>query len=236
MDQHEAALNTSFFSNTTRSTFYCPHEPQLVWDFIQDTTFPWVFCRGHIYNSPTAVLLNTCNHSSNSNILLSTMAVTDLLVGGLCVPLSAVVGLLVSYQILTDYYICVLDFIAISSAVILTICSIFHLTVMAWERYVAIGKRIDYKVMVTKSLIKYVAIIAWVSATDNCMSTTLKYFSIIMGENLWRFSSLSLVLALGLVIDFFVMMYLSHVSTSSQTPSNLLSQRVNERKTRTQSS
>ena len=131
-----------------------------------------------------------------------------------------------------------MDFVAISSAVILTICSIFHLTMMAWERYVAIGKRIDYKVMVTKSLTKYVAIIAWVSATDSCMSITLiKYFSIIMGENLWRFSSLSLVLALGLlIIDFSVMMYLSHVSTSSQTPSNLSSQRVSETKTRIKSS
>ena len=35
-----------------------------------------------------------------SNVLLSSMAVTDLLVGGLCVPLRAVVGLLVSYQLL----------------------------------------------------------------------------------------------------------------------------------------
>ena len=50
MDQHEAALNTSFFSNTTRSMFYCPHEPQLVWDFVQGATFHWVFCRAHIYN------------------------------------------------------------------------------------------------------------------------------------------------------------------------------------------
>ena len=32
------------------------------------------------------------------------MTVTDLLVGSLCVPLSAVVGLLVSYQTLTDHY------------------------------------------------------------------------------------------------------------------------------------
>ena len=36
------------------------------------------------------------------------MAVTDLLVGGLCVSLSTAVGLLVSYQILSDHYICVL--------------------------------------------------------------------------------------------------------------------------------
>ena len=92
------------------------------------------------------------------------MAVTDLLVGSLCVPLSAVVGLLVSYQVLKDHYICVLDFFAISSTVILTICSIFHLTMMARERYGAIRKWIDYKVMVTQSLMKKLTIIAWVSA------------------------------------------------------------------------
>ena len=69
------------------------------------------------------------------------MAVTDLLVGGLCVLLSAVVGLLVSYQILADHYICVLDFVTIWSTVTLTICSIFHLTMMAWERYVTMTKK-----------------------------------------------------------------------------------------------
>ena len=92
------------------------------------------------------------------------LAVTDLLVGSLRVPLSAFVGLLVSYQILIDHYICMMDFVAISSTVILTICSIFHLTMMAWERYVAIRKWIDYKVMVSKSLMKKLALIAWVAA------------------------------------------------------------------------
>ena len=66
MDQHEAEPNTSFFSNTTRSMFYCPHEPLLVWDFIQDTTFPWVFAAVTSIISPTAVLLNPCNHSSKA--------------------------------------------------------------------------------------------------------------------------------------------------------------------------
>ena len=160
--------------------FYCPHEPQLVWDFIpwHDTTFPWVYAAVASINSPTAVRLNTCIQSSNSNILLSTMAVTDLLVGGLCVPLSAVVGLLVSYQILADHYICVQDFVAIWSTATLTICSIFHLTMMAWERYVTM----------TKILMKKLAIIA--CSNCNCISNTLKYFSSMMEENHWRFSSL----------------------------------------------
>ena len=68
--------------------FYCPHEPQLAWDFIHVTTFPWVFAAILSINFPTAVLLNISNHSSNSNTVV----------------LSAVVGLLVSYQILADHY------------------------------------------------------------------------------------------------------------------------------------
>ena len=79
MDQHKAELNTSFFSNTTRSMFCYPHEPQLVWDFIHDTTFPWDFAAVTSITSPTAVLLNTCSHSGNSNTLLSSMAITVLL-------------------------------------------------------------------------------------------------------------------------------------------------------------
>ena len=94
------------FPNTTRSVFYCSHAPHIIWD-LQDTTSPWII-------SPPAALLNALiiiavkrrrELKRTSNILLSSLAVTDLLVGSLCVPLSAVVGLLVSYQVLTDYYI-----------------------------------------------------------------------------------------------------------------------------------
>ena len=159
MDQRKAELNTSSFSNTTRSVFYCPHDPQLVWD-LHDTTSSWIFAAVACIISPTAVFLNVLvitevkqrkELQRASNILLSSMAVTDLLVGSLCVPLSAVVGLLVSYQLLADHYICKLDFVAISVTTTLTACSIFHLTMIAWERYVAIRKWIDYRVIVTRS-------------------------------------------------------------------------------------
>ena len=213
------------FPNTTRSVFYCSHAPHIIWD-LQDTTSPWVFAAVAFIISPPAVLLNALiiiavkrrrELKRTSNILLSSLAVTDLLVGSLCVPLSAVVGLLVSYQVLTDYYICVLDFVALSSSVILTICSIFHLTMMAWERYVAIRKWIDYKVMVTQSLMKKLAIIAWVSALvtvapphfitafagmmrDSERLLALKIFLIVV--------SILVMFALGLIVYFYVMVYL----------------------------
>ena len=121
MDQHEAELNRFLLFEHNQVNVLLPTRTTVSLGFYTRHYFSLGFCCGHIYNSPNAVLLNTCNHSSNSNILLSTMAVTDLLVGGLCVPLSAVVGLLVSYQILADLYICVLDFVAIWSTVTLTI-------------------------------------------------------------------------------------------------------------------
>ena len=152
-----------------------------------------------------------------SNIFLSSMAVTDLLVGSLCVPLSAVVGLLVPYQIVTDHYICKLDSVAIWFMITLAICSIFHLTMIAWERYVAIRKWIDYRVIVTRSRLKKLAIIAWVSAIitvspthftmaltgmlrENEMVLALDIFFIIL--------SVLVMSALGLIIYFYVMVYL----------------------------
>ena len=83
-------------SNTTRSVFYCSHAPHLVWD-LHDATSPWVFAVVSSIISPTVVLLNALiiiavkrrkELQRASNILLSSMAVTDLLVGSICVPVS----------------------------------------------------------------------------------------------------------------------------------------------------
>ena len=211
-------------SNTTRSVFYCLHAPNLVWD-LHHTTSPWVFAAVSSIISPTVVLLNALiilavqrrkELQRASNILLSSMAVTDLLVGSLCVPLSAVVGLLVSYQILTDHYICKLDFVTISVTITLTTCSIFHLTMIAWERYVAIRKWIDYKVIVTRSRLKKLAIIAWVSAIVTVSPLPLLVITGIVSENAMILASeifhtvLSVLVmsALGLIVYFYVMVYL----------------------------
>ena len=225
MDQRKAELNTSSISNTTRSVFSCPHDPQLVWD-LHDTTSSWIFAAVACIISPTAVFLNVLvitevkqrkELQRASNILLSSMAVTDLLVGSLCVPLSAVVGLLVSYQLLADHYICKLDFVAISVTTTLTACSIFHLTMIAWERYVAIRKWIDYKVIVTRSRLTKLAIIAWVSAIITVSPThfTMALTGMLRKDEMalaldifFIILSVLVMSALGLIIYFYVMVYL----------------------------
>ena len=225
MDQREAELNNSSFWNTTRSVFYCPHDPQLVWD-LHDTTWPWIFTAVASIICPTAVLLNALviiavkqrkELQRASNILVSSMAVTDLLVGSICVPLSAVVGLFVPYQIQANYYICKLDSVAVLFTIALAICSIFHLTMIAWERYVAIRKWIDYRVIVTRSRLKKLAITAWVSAIVTVSPTHfITALTAILRENemalalqiIFIILSVLVMPALGLIIYFYVMVYL----------------------------
>ena len=125
------------------------------------------------------------------------------------------VGLLVPYRVLADHYICKLDFVALSSTVTLTLCSVFHLTMIAWERYMAIRKWIHYKVIVTRSLTKKLAIITWILAIvtvspphfitlmrreDDIFSLALEIFVIML--------SVSVMFALCLIIYFYVMVYL----------------------------
>ena len=76
----------------------------------------------------------------NSNILLSRLALADLLVGAVSMPLSIMLDTLVINRVLVVGIICTIEFISVT--VMYTICSasFFHLLLIAWERYVALAK------------------------------------------------------------------------------------------------
>ena len=76
----------------------------------------------------------------NLNILLSSVALADLLVGAVSMPLTITLDTLVIQRVLVVDIICTIDFISVS--VLHTGCwaSFFHLLLIAWERYVAIAK------------------------------------------------------------------------------------------------
>ena len=141
---------------------------------------------------------------------------------------------LVPYRVLADHYLCKLDFVALSPTVTLTICSVFHLTMIAWERYMAIRKWIDHKVMVTRSFTKKMAIVAWILAIvtvspphfitlmmreNDIFSLALEIFFIIL--------SVSVMFALCLIIYFYVMVYLG--VRKHKLCKNSARQRVSER-------
>ena len=97
---------------------------------------PWIFAAVASIISPAAVLLNPLviiavmkrrELQKLSNILLSSMAVTDLLVGAICIPLSTIDGFLLPYQILASQHICTLEVATTWFSITLTFCSLFHL-------------------------------------------------------------------------------------------------------------
>lgn len=151
--------------------FYCPKAPDLTWD-LNETTFPWILVGMKSFASPAIIFLNALvvlivkrdkRFQKNSYILLSSLAVADLLVGVVTIPFSGSIDLLLALQVLLEH-VCVLDLINVYSMYCISWCALYHLTAIAWERYVAIRKPIEYVIIATKSRILKVKITVWLAA------------------------------------------------------------------------
>ena len=151
-----------------RSVFSCPHNPNFVWD-PTDKIFPWVMVAIVSIASPAAVILNILviaavrsrkELQKHSNILLSSVAAADILVGAINLPLSATVDFVISRQVFNDH-ICTVDLVNVYLMYTLTACTLYHLTFIAWERYQAIQNCYQNKAKLTRSHPKKLAITAW---------------------------------------------------------------------------
>ena len=209
LNDMETTANSSF---KARSVFYCKYNPTFTWD-LTETIFPWVLLAIVSIASPIAVILNVLVITAvrtrkelqrASNILLSSMAVADILVGAINMPLSVTIDLLISRQVLLDH-VCILDLVNINSMYIASGCSLFHLAAIAWERYVAIRKCLEYKIIVTRGRVKNLAKIAWFVA----VLKTLLYFTLValdVSHNNFLSPALG-VLAVILIAYFYIMAY-----------------------------
>ena len=153
------------------SEYSCPNEPVYTWILTETAAF-YVTITTKSIASPFAVLLNLLiivavrNRRAlqkNSNILLTSMAVADLLVGAVSMPLTIALDILLLREKLS-LKICKIaraNQIVLYSAVS---SSFYHLTFIAWDRYVAIVKWTNYKNIITKTRLKICAVVAWVLA------------------------------------------------------------------------
>ena len=172
--------------------------------------------------SPTIVLLNALviialrrrkELPRLSNVLLFSIATADLLTGAVCIPLSVIVDSFVARQTLPEN-VCVLHLLTEILTYIFSWSSVLHLMLIAWERYVAIQKWMEYKRIVTKSRLNKLAIIAWVSATfmvlpDIILLTVVNEEDRLDFAEVWFIVNALLgVCALALIVYFYVMMYL----------------------------
>ena len=150
---------------------YCPKAPDLTWD-LNETTFPWILVGIKSFASPAIIFLNALailivkrdkRFQKNSYILLSSLAVADLLVGVVTIPFSGSIDLLLALQISLEHF-CDLDVVNVYSMYCLSWCALYHLTAVAWERYVAIRKSIKYAIIVTRSRMLKLKITVWLAA------------------------------------------------------------------------
>ena len=152
-----------------------------------------------------------------SYILLSSMAVSDLLIGGIGVPLSAIVALLLPYRIVAVQLFCLMDLVPSMLMIGLSFCSLIHLTMIAWERYIAIRKWNDYKSTMTRSRLKRMVILAWgtVLVGEFCLFVVMP---IAVGKDKTALALAVTILVTGsacvlacilvLIVAFYIMIYL----------------------------
>ena len=217
----ETAANSS---TEARSAVNCQHVPadlEFMWE-LNDATVIWIVDAIASTASPTAVFLNALvilavekrkALQRLSNILLSSMAVVDLIVGTVSMPLFVAVNSVIARQGLSEAA-CMLDLVTLCLTYTTSWCSLLHLTMMAWERYVAIQKWMDYKIIVTRSKVKKLAIVAWVSAALLMLSIVI--MSAILNEedkglamDTWFLVYAVLeVCFLAAMVYFYVMVYL----------------------------
>ena len=216
MDLH-SAKSAANSSSETRSVFVCPERPGFVWD-LNDIIIPWILVPIASIASLATILLNALviiaikwkkELQRISYILLSSLAVTDLLVGAVNMPLSATTDVLIALQ--KVHGVCMIDSVNVHFMFLIFASSTYHLSLIAWERYVAIQKWMDYRSIVTRSRVKKLAIGAWIAA----LLTTLPQILLVAVDTnpKFKFVWVNVIIALGsaasiLIVYFYIMVYL----------------------------
>ena len=214
----ESLANSS--SKETRSVFYCPESPQFIWDFNHTTSLKIIVAITAIA-CPVTVLLNLLviiavktkrELKKNSNILLSSVALTDLLVGAVSMPLSISLHSLVIRRVLEVDIICKIDVIGVSLMYTICCVSFLHLLLIAWERYVAVAKWKDYKAIVTRGRVNKYSRVAWLVAILAALPHTVMESTSVRNEIILVVDiilSIFWFLCLSLLAYFYVKAYLA---------------------------
>ena len=207
-------------SNETSSLFHCRKSSQNIWDINNTTSFKIIVAITTIA-CPVTTLLNLLviivvktrrELKTKSNILLSSVALADLLVGAVSMPLSITLDALVIQRVLVPDVLCTMFFI--SASVLYTVCgaSFFHLLLIAWERYVAMTKWTEYKTIVTTGRVNKYARVAWLLTV--LMVVPLVIIEIVSVPNQIKLvvdviSSSFLFVCISLIAYFYVKAYLA---------------------------
>ena len=210
-------------SSQVPSEFFCLFNSTYnsLWDVSETTTFK-ITAAITLLVSPVSILLNilvilAVRLSGNlkehkSNILLASLVVTNVLIGAISMPLTIGSDVLVILKQFSgrDAF-CRITF---ANQTVLNIgytSSLYHLVLIAWERYVAIRKWKDYKSIVTRERLKKYASIAWLIAVLKTIPLRFVRLTGVQYKYLTIISTVSFLpgfVCLILIVYFYIMVYL----------------------------
>ena len=217
------AANDTFINLSTtnqyRSVMFCPKRSNLSTD-LNNTTFSSILVAIIFITSPVTVLFNSLvivalkkrrELEKLSNILLCSMAVTDLLTGAITMPLSATFDVLILTHVPYEY-ICPIDFLVNKPLIFsLSISSLYHLTAIAWERNMALRSWIKYRNNVTEKRLTRLAIAVWLFGVITRGPTVLIVVADVHGKflSMWlKGESVLMVCCLAAICYFYFMIFL----------------------------
>ena len=169
------------------------------------------------FSSPIAILLNLLviiavakkkQMRSIYNIILASMAVADLLIAGVTQPLFLIIG---TFRLRNDQETMCLFVMAGFFAMFVQSASIFHLTAIAWERYVAVKNSANYKLIVTRSRARICIIVSWVLTALSVVPSTI-YTAGQISQTAWAIVMVGVYLlpliCIAATVYFYVTIYL----------------------------
>ena len=198
--------------NSSRSVFFCSSSPQFIWDLKQTISLQLAIAVTAAA-CPFTILLNILvivtvknirELQGNSNIQIANLAVADLLVGAVSMPLTITVYALILRGTVSEDIICTIRGITDFFLYTAYSASYYHLILIAWERYVAITKWTMYKSIVTKGRVKRYAGIAWMTAL---VTTTLYVALAVAGVRYEVLLVLDVIFSLSWLINISLMAY-----------------------------
>ena len=222
------------------SVYFCPTKPIYTWILTETAAF-YVSITTRSIASPLTVLLNVLiivavkkrrALQTNSSILLTSMAFSDLLVGAVSMPLTTALDILFLFLHkklrLTICKIAGANQIVLYSAVS---SSLYHLTFIAWERYVAIKNWRSYKTVISKTRLKICAVVAWVLAAISAFLVPILWVAEVdqkVMAALSIFSATKTVLCVAVIGFFYISIYLC-IRKRKENEINQVSGRTNTR-------
>ena len=164
--------STTVSSNKTLVTYDCSYMTSLMWNTNDDDANAIITFIITCASCPFIVLFNTMiivvvakkpSLQTNSNILLLSLAVADLLVGAVSQPLGIISSAFGFHDDTPPAFFCTLNVINGFVLLCASWSSVCHLTAIAWERKARINEDLNYATNVSRKRIKLLIFASWVS-------------------------------------------------------------------------